>query len=90
MNASNTSATGRRINIPVFTTGKPMLIRRPNRDAYPADRYSQNPVEGSPKSSCLTPLTSHVLDAALGWERLSMQLPEHREALKAKGLLEDE
>jgi len=31
-----------------------------------------------------------VLDAALGWERLSMQLPEHREALKAKGLLKDE
>jgi enoyl-CoA hydratase len=30
-----------------------------------------------------------VLDAALGWERLSMQLPEHREALKAKGLLKD-
>ncbi len=30
-----------------------------------------------------------VLDAALGWERLSMQLPEHREALRAKGLLKD-
>jgi formate hydrogenlyase transcriptional activator len=43
----------------VFTTGRPMLIKRPNPAGYPADRYSQTPVESSPKSACLAPLTSH-------------------------------
>src|SRR5262245_27657339 len=43
----------------VFLTGQPLLIRRPNLDRYPADRYSQHPVEGSPKSACLAPLISH-------------------------------
>ncbi|HJQ34611.1 MAG TPA: sigma 54-interacting transcriptional regulator [Pyrinomonadaceae bacterium] len=43
----------------VFRTGRPMLIRRPNPEAYPLDRYSQNPVEGSPKSACLAPLAAH-------------------------------
>src|SRR5919202_381419 len=43
----------------VFLTGRPMLIRRPNPAAYPADRYSQRPVEGSPKSACLALLMSH-------------------------------
>jgi formate hydrogenlyase transcriptional activator len=43
----------------VFTTGRPMLIRRPDPAAYPADRYSRNPVEGSPKSACLAPLAAH-------------------------------
>ncbi|HEX4900696.1 MAG TPA: sigma 54-interacting transcriptional regulator, partial [Pyrinomonadaceae bacterium] len=43
----------------VFLTGQPLLVRRPNLTAYPADRYSQHPVEGSPKSACLAPLISH-------------------------------
>src|ERR1044072_7356200 len=43
----------------VFTTGRPKLITRPDPEAYPLDRYSQNPVEGSPKSACLAPLASH-------------------------------
>jgi formate hydrogenlyase transcriptional activator len=43
----------------VFTTGKPMLIRRPNPADYPADRYSWHPGEDSPKSACLALLVSH-------------------------------
>ena len=43
----------------VFLTGRPMLVRRPDPDAYPADRYSQHPIEGSPKSACLALLASH-------------------------------
>lgn len=43
----------------VFLTGQPLLISRPNLAKYPADRYSQRPVEGSPKSACLVPLISH-------------------------------
>jgi len=43
----------------VFLTGEPMLVRRPNPEAYPADRYSQRPVEGTPKSACLALLSSH-------------------------------
>jgi len=43
----------------VFLTGQPLLIRRPNLEKYPADRYSQRPVEGSPKSACLALLTAH-------------------------------
>ena len=43
----------------VFLTGQPLLIRRPNPDQYPADRYSQLPEEMSPKSACLAPLSTH-------------------------------
>jgi formate hydrogenlyase transcriptional activator len=43
----------------VFVTGRPKLIKRPNPGDYPADRYSQHQVEGSPKSACLALLTSH-------------------------------
>ncbi|MBS1788936.1 MAG: GAF domain-containing protein [Acidobacteria bacterium] len=43
----------------VFLTGQPLLIRHPDPDAYPGDRYSQHPVEGSPKSACLALLTAH-------------------------------
>ena len=43
----------------VFLTGKPMLIKRPDRERYPTDRYSQNPVEATPKSACLVLLTTH-------------------------------
>jgi formate hydrogenlyase transcriptional activator len=43
----------------VFLTGQPLLIRRPNQAKYPADRYSQRPVEDSPKSACLALLVSH-------------------------------
>ena len=43
----------------VFVTGQPMLIRRPNADAFPADRYSQDPVDSSPKSACLALLSVH-------------------------------
>jgi formate hydrogenlyase transcriptional activator len=43
----------------VFSTGEPMLIRRPNLQEFPADRYSQHPVDSSPKSACLALLSSH-------------------------------
>ena len=43
----------------VFLTGQPLLIRGPNPDRYPADRYSQLPIESSPKSACLAPLSTH-------------------------------
>ncbi|HKR12161.1 MAG TPA: sigma 54-interacting transcriptional regulator [Pyrinomonadaceae bacterium] len=43
----------------VFTTGEPMLIKRPDLAKYPADRYSQLPAEESPKSACLALLVSH-------------------------------
>src|ERR1051325_8985653 len=43
----------------VFCTGEPMLIRRPNLQEFPADRYSQHPVDSSPKSACLALLSSH-------------------------------
>ena len=42
----------------VFLTGEPMLIKQTNPEAYPADRYSQYPVEASPKSGCLALLSS--------------------------------
>jgi formate hydrogenlyase transcriptional activator len=42
----------------VFLSGRPLLIKRPNQAQYPADLYSQRPVEGSPKSACLAPLIS--------------------------------
>jgi formate hydrogenlyase transcriptional activator len=43
----------------VFVTGEPMLIRRPNPEAFPADVYSQSPAEDRPKSACLALLRSH-------------------------------
>ena len=43
----------------VFLTGQPLLIRRPNPDQYPEDRYSLLPSEASPKSACLVPLSTH-------------------------------
>ncbi|HVF68037.1 MAG TPA: sigma 54-interacting transcriptional regulator [Pyrinomonadaceae bacterium] len=43
----------------VFTTGRPKLIRRPDPEAYPLDRYSRHPAEGSPKSALLAVLASH-------------------------------
>jgi formate hydrogenlyase transcriptional activator len=43
----------------VFRTGKPMLIKRPDPEQYPADRYSQDLAEGTPKSACLVLLSTH-------------------------------
>ena len=43
----------------VFTTGQPLLIRRPDPQSYPADRYSQQQLEDSPKSACLALLSTH-------------------------------
>ncbi len=43
----------------VFTTGKPMLLKRPDPAKYPHDRYSQPDAEGNPRSACLAPLTVH-------------------------------
>lgn len=43
----------------VFTTGKPMLLKRRDPTKYPADRYSQLTAEGSPRSACLAPLAAH-------------------------------
>ena len=43
----------------VFLSGQPLLIRQPDPAAYPADLYSQQPVEGSPKSACLALLSAH-------------------------------
>lgn len=58
----------------VFLTGQPLLIRQPNETRYPADRYSQRPVEASPKSACLAPLISHGRN--LGIVGVSSTLPE--------------
>jgi formate hydrogenlyase transcriptional activator len=43
----------------VFRTGQPLLIKRPNREEYPEDRYSQLTGEDSPKSACLAALVAH-------------------------------
>lgn len=43
----------------VFTTGEPLLIKRPNPERYPADPFSQRPLEESPKSACLVLLSTH-------------------------------
>ena len=43
----------------VFTTGKPMLLKRPDPTKYPHDRYSQPDAEGSPRSACLALLSVH-------------------------------
>jgi len=43
----------------VFSTGKPMLLKRPDPEKYPTDRYSQPDAQGSPRSACLAPLTVH-------------------------------
>jgi formate hydrogenlyase transcriptional activator len=42
----------------VFTSGRPLLLKRPDLERFPADQ-SQRPGEGSPKSACLAPLISH-------------------------------
>jgi formate hydrogenlyase transcriptional activator len=42
----------------VFTSGQPLLLRRPDPGRFPADQ-AQRPTEGSPKSACLAPLISH-------------------------------
>src|SRR5262249_31795553 len=41
-----------------FTSGQPLLLRRPDPERFPADR-AQRPNEGSPQSACLAPLISH-------------------------------
>ena len=43
----------------VFLTGKPMLLKRPDPEKYPTDRYSQDITEGTPKSACLVLLSTH-------------------------------
>ena len=43
----------------VFLTGKPLLIRRPDPEAYPDDRYSRSTEAGNPQSACLALLMSH-------------------------------
>ena len=43
----------------VFVTGKPMLLKRPDPERYPTDRYSQNTSEATPKSACLVLLETH-------------------------------
>ena len=43
----------------VFVTGEPLLVKRPDLDQYPADRYSRYPAEGSPKSACLALISTH-------------------------------
>lgn len=43
----------------VFTSGEPMLLKRPDATKYPHDRYSQPDAEGSPRSACLAPLAVH-------------------------------
>ena len=59
----------------VFLTGEPVLIRRPNPEQYPADRYSYNTVEGTPKSACLVPLRIH--GRKLGVAGVSSTQPEN-------------
>lgn len=44
----------------VFTSGRPLLLRRPDPERFPADQ-TQRPTEGGPKSACLAPLISHGL-----------------------------
>jgi formate hydrogenlyase transcriptional activator len=43
----------------VFVTGEPLLVKRPNPEQYPADRYSRFQIEDSPKSACLALLSTH-------------------------------
>src|SRR5262245_14532359 len=42
----------------VFTSGQPLLLKRPNPERFPVD-LGQRPAEGSRKSACLAPLISH-------------------------------
>jgi formate hydrogenlyase transcriptional activator len=42
----------------VFTSGKPLLLRRPDAQRFPADRKPR-PGENTPRSACLVPLISH-------------------------------
>lgn len=41
----------------VFTSGEPLLVRKPNLERFPADEMYRIP--GDRKSSCIVPLTSH-------------------------------
>ena len=43
----------------VYVTGESLIVKHPNLEQYPADRYSQLQEEDSPKSACLVPLTTH-------------------------------
>jgi formate hydrogenlyase transcriptional activator len=43
----------------VFLTGQPLLVKRPNPEEYPNDRYSRVQIEASPKSACLALLSTH-------------------------------
>ncbi len=42
----------------VFTSGQPLLLRRPDPERFPATQ-AQRSIEGNPKSACLAPLVSH-------------------------------
>ncbi|MEW6130066.1 MAG: GAF domain-containing protein [Acidobacteriota bacterium] len=42
----------------VFTSGEPLLLRRPDAERFPADRLPL-PGENMPRSACLVPLISH-------------------------------
>src|SRR5215468_1893078 len=42
----------------VFTSGRPLLLGRPDPERFPADQ-AQRRTESSPKSACLAPLISH-------------------------------
>ncbi len=59
----------------VFLTGEPLLLRRHDPHRYPADHYSHNPVEGTPHSACLVPLSIH--GKKLGVAGLSSTQPEN-------------
>ncbi|HXQ73461.1 MAG TPA: sigma 54-interacting transcriptional regulator [Pyrinomonadaceae bacterium] len=59
----------------VFVTGKSLLVKHPNLEEYPADRYSQLQEEDSPKSACLVPLTTH--GRKLGIAGVSSTQPNH-------------
>ena len=43
----------------VFTTGKPLLLKRPDPVKYPGDPYAQLTAKGSPRSACLVQLAAH-------------------------------
>jgi formate hydrogenlyase transcriptional activator len=43
----------------VFLTGEPLLVKRPNPEQYPNDRYSRFQIEESPKSACLALISTH-------------------------------
>lgn len=59
----------------VYVTGQSLLVKHPNLEQYPADRYSQLTEEDSPKSACLVPLTTH--GRKLGIAGVSSTQPNH-------------